>query len=180
MKIIIVFFLTFCAAGNGFSELSGKDERGFKKAERLFEREKAYKAISKLYPILQRNPSDCRLWSAMISFHLARYMTFLDDDQKDPFKDQTVRTENVIIVDSTLGDQLDRILGVIIRTAFYEDLVQLLEDADKNCKIVENICEYIDRIKLLGQEKVLWEEKITTRFMMHKEVIKSVEKNKCR
>jgi hypothetical protein len=180
MKYFIVTVFILILAANGFTQLSKKEERTFRNAERLYNKKKEFKAIVKLQPILNKHKSDCRLWSAMIKFHLSRYMTFLDDDQKDPFTDQTVRTENVIIVDSTLSDQLDRILGVLIRTAFYEDLVQLLEDADKNCESIENIREYIDQMKWLGQEKITEEEKITTLFKMHQEVINNVEKNKCR
>ena len=179
MKLLIVILCTLIIATNGFAQLSKKEERVFLKAERLYNKKKEFKAIEKLQTILDKHISDSRLWSAMIKFHLSRYMCFLDEKDQEIFADEKVGPENVIVLDSTLGSQLERILNKLVRTAFYQELVQLLEDADKNCESIENICEYIHRMKCLGWEKVMQEKKITTLFEVHQEAISRVEKNNC-
>jgi hypothetical protein len=129
--------------------------------------------------VLKKNISEPRLWLAMIKYKIAGYREFLDKNDYASLGDENAKIENTIVADSSLDAQLESILKKLYRTLLYEELVQLLEDADKNCESIEHICEYINRIKFLGQEKVMQGKKIILLFEIHQQAINTVEKNNC-
>jgi hypothetical protein len=80
LKIVLAFLVILFTATEGLAQLSKKDDRTFRKSEKLFMHDKPNEAIRKSEPVLNRNPAEAKLWMAMIKYHVSRYMNFIDAD----------------------------------------------------------------------------------------------------